>query len=897
MDPTPGERHEAAVGIVPGGPVVAPASPRGLSSREASERLLRDGPNRLPEPPGASPVRLLVAQMTHFFALMLWGAAVLALVAGMPVLALAIAVVVVFNGVFSFAQEYRADRAAARLRSLLPMQVAVRRDGRLQVVDAGDLVVDDVVLLSGGDRVCGDLRVVEAHELRMDESMLTGESALTRASPGGSAWAGTFVVEGEGVAEVVATGGETRLAEIAELTETAHPPVSPLAVQLHRVVRTIAVLAITVGVAFFGIALLLGGAPSDGFLFAVGVTVALVPEGLLPTVTLALAMASQRMAQRHALVRRLESVETLGSTTFICTDKTGTITRNQMTAVEVWTSAGTARVFGSGYERSGHVDGPVDEVRSLARTAMLCSTGRLQYRAGAWVPVGDPMQVALHVLAMRSGEDADPAEGPDPVTRRYPFDPRRRRSSVVAGDVLHVMGAPDAVLPLCRAVAGADDALHNLTLRGLRVLAIARRQGPVPEGSLEEVERDLELLGLVGLEDPPRPGVADAITACRRAGIRIALVTGDHPGTARTIAAEVGIIGPDGPVLEGRDLPADEAALGALLDRDVVVARVTPEDKLRIAVALQARGHVVAMTGDGVNDGPALRAADVGIAMGASGTDVAREAADLVLLDDRFETIVAAVQLGRATFSNIRRFLTYHLTDNVAELTPFVVWALSGGRIPLALTVLQILALDIATDLLPAVALGAEPPNERVLEGRARSTSLIDRTLLSRVFGVLGPTEAAAEMLAFASVLLAGGWAWGEVPSDALLAAASGAAFASVVLGQLANAFACRSQSVWVGGQSVTTNPLLLGAVAVELAVLFLLLGFTPLSDLLGGAWPGRLGWAAAAAAVPLLLAADTLHKAVRTRKAAAAHKKSLTPRSSHWGPGPMETKSRTEVL
>jgi calcium-translocating P-type ATPase len=848
-----------------------PAPPdalRGLSARDASERLLRDGPNVLPEPRGASPVRLLVAQLTHFFAVMLWVAAALALLARMPALAVAIAVVVILNGVFSFAQEFRADRAAARLRSLLPMRAAVRRDGRRQVVNAADLVVGDVVLLAGGDRVCADLELVEAHALQLDESMLTGESTLVRREACARAWAGTFVVEGEAVAEVVATGGHTRLAEIAALTHTAHPPTSPLAVALHRVVRLIAVIAIGVGVAFFAIALLLGSDPSDGFLFAVGVTVALVPEGLLPTVTLALALASQRMATSHALVRRLEAVETLGATTFICTDKTGTITRNQMSVVEVWTPEGTAHVSGTGYERYGQVDGPLDAVRALARSAVACSSGRLQYRAGAWAPVGDPMEVALHVLALRVGEDSDLTNGHDPVMRRYPFDPRRRRASVVAGGVLHLKGAPDTVLPLCRPEPGADDALHRLAARGLRVLAVARRSGPLPEDGTGDVEQDLELLGLVGLEDPPRAGVADAITACRRAGIRIALLTGDHPATAHAIAAEVGIIGRDGEVLEGRDLPTDLAELGALLDRDVVVARVTPEDKLRIAEALQARGHVVAMTGDGVNDGPALRAADVGVAMGASGTDVAREAADMVLLDDRFETIVAAVELGRATFSNIRRFLTYHLTDNVAELTPFVVWALSAGRIPLALTVLQVLALDIGTDLLPALALGAEPPNRHVLEGPVRRTTLIDRALLRRVFGVLGPAEAVAEMAAFLSVLLAGGWAWGGTPSDHLLAAASGAAFASVVLGQLANALACRSQRLWVLGQPLRTNPLLLGAIAVELGLLLLFLTLPPLPDLLGGSWPTALGWGLAALAAPVVLAVDTLNKSARARRA-----------------------------
>jgi magnesium-transporting ATPase (P-type) len=382
----------------------------------------------------------------------------------------------------------------------------------------------------------------------------------------------------------------------------------------------------------------------------------------------------------------------------------------------------------------------------------------------------------------------------------------------------------------------------------------------------DEAETDLELLGLVGLEDPPRAGVAEAVRACRSAGIRIALVTGDHPGTARAIALEVGIIDVDGPVLTGQDLPTNQAELARLIDRDIVLARVTPEDKLRIAQALQSIGHVVTMTGDGVNDGPALRAADVGVAMGAWGTDVARESADLVLLDDRFESIVAAVRLGRATFANIRRFLTYHLTDNVAELTPFVLWALSGGQIPLALTVLQVLALDIGTDLLPALALGGEPPSEHAMNGPVRTTSLIDGSVLRRVFGVLGPAEALVEMAAFTAVLLAGGWAWGQHPSADLLMTASGAAFAAVVLGQLANAFACRSESSWVGAKRVADNPLLVVAVLIELALLLLFLGTPLLADLLGGGWPSTLGWAVASTAVAAVVLADAAHKAWRAR-------------------------------
>jgi magnesium-transporting ATPase (P-type) len=343
------------------------------------------------------------------------------------------------------------------------------------------------------------------------------------------------------------------------------------------------------------------------------------------------------------------------------------------------------------------------------------------------------------------------------------------------------------------------------------------------------------------------------------------MITGDAAGTAVAIADQVGLRSPNDPVLEGADLPRELSELGALLDHDgVVVARVSPDDKLRIAQALQSRGHVVAMTGDGVNDGPALQAADIGVAMGRSGTDVAREAADLVLLDDHIATIVAAIAQGRATFANVRRFLTYHLTDNVAELTPFVVWALSGGAYPLALTVLQVLALDIGTDLLPALALGGEPASRRVLDGPARKGELMDRRLLFRVFAVLGPAEAAVEMAAFTAVLVAGGWIWGQEPSAGLLATASGAAFAAVVIGQLANAFACRSETRWVGAKGLGGNQLLVAAVACEIVLLALFLGLPPLADLLGGSLPSPEGWALALLAIPAVIFADALHKRFR---------------------------------
>ncbi|MDP2292406.1 MAG: cation-transporting P-type ATPase [Actinomycetota bacterium] len=846
----------------------------GLSTAEARTRLARDGPNRLPTTKRPAAWRHLVAQMTHFFALLLWVAGVLAFIADMAQLGVAIFVVVIVNGVFAYVQESRAEHAAERLRDLLPRRAIVVRDGLPVEIDASEMVAGDVVLLDAGDRVSADLVIDEAHALVVDTSMLTGESVPVPMSRGDTLPAGTFVVEGEGRAVVTAIGASTRLASIAQLTQLGTRPRSPLAHEIDRVVRTVAFIAVGVGLAFFGISLAIGSPASDGFLFAIGVTVALVPEGLLPTVTLSLAMGAQRMARRHALVRRLESVETLGSTTFICTDKTGTLTRNEMAVVEVWTSSGTTHFDTTGYDPTeplagAELDGPA--LRALALAAARCSTGRAVQRDGLWVAQGDPMEAAIDTFARRLGIDTADDDARHPVLRRFPFDPRRRRMSLVIGDRLFVKGATDTVLPRCVVTDGALSVIEEMAGRGLRVLAVATR--PVSDFSGEcdadVAEQQLELLGLLGLQDPPRASAADAIAACRRAGIRVAMITGDHPATARAIAAEVGLSDHHGLVVEGKDLPADEQVLGALLDREgVVVARVAPEDKLRITRALQARGHVVAMTGDGVNDGPALRAADIGIAMGRSGTDVAREAADLVLLDDDFATIVVAIEQGRATFSNVHRFLTYHLTDNVAELTPFAVWALSGGRFPLALGVLQILCLDIGTDLLPALALGAEAPNPGALEQPPRGRHLIDGALLRRVFGVLGPTEAVMEMTAFVVALVVAGWRPGDsFPTGHALLAASGAAFAAVVIGQAANAFACRSATRRPGSLGWTSNRLLLGAVAIELVLLagFLLVG--PIAELLEHTAPPAAALFVAVLTPPALLAADALHKQHRRRR------------------------------
>jgi calcium-translocating P-type ATPase len=799
---------------------------------------------------------------------MLWAAAGLALLGRLPELAIAIVVVIVLNALFAFAQERRADRAAERLRALLPQRVSVLRDGARVEVDAADVVLGDVVVLEAGARVPADARILQAAALLVDTSLLTGESEPSPVATG-DVFAGCFVVEGEARAVVTAIGADTRLGRIAALTVAGPSPPSPLTNELRRVVHVIALIAVSIGGAFFGLAMLLGDSATDGFVFAVGVTVALVPEALLPTVTLSLAWGAEQMAKRRVLVRSLDAVQTLGSTTFICTDKTGTLTRNQMTVVRAWTPVAEARTAVAGYEPDAAVTttGDVEVLRRVALAGVRCSTGRAQLVDGTWYARGDPMEAALDVFARRLGIDTDADRAAQPVVARFPFDPRRRRMSAVVGDQVLVKGAPSSVLPLCRGPAPAI--VDRFTADGLRVLAVAGRctGGAVP-ATAADAERDLELYGIVALQDPPRDDVLDALTACRAAGIRVAMITGDHPATATAIATDVGLRTEGDPVLIGDDLPDDLAVLGALIDRDgVVVARVSPEDKLRIAQALHARGHVVAMTGDGVNDGPALHEADIGIAMGASGTDVAREAADLVLLDDHFASIVVGVEQGRAAFVNIRRFLTYHLTDNVAELTPFVLWAMSGGRFPLALGVLQILALDIGTDTFSAVALGAEPPSPHLLDGPPVRGRLLNHTVAHRAFAVLGPTEAIAAVVAFVGAFLVSGWRPGDTfPGGHVAAAASGTAFLTVVFGQVANAFACRSSTHRVTAAGWSRNRMLVVAATFGLSLSLLTVTVGPIARELDQAIPPGPGWLLAMAAAPVLLLVDALDKRRRRR-------------------------------
>ncbi|MHB9088067.1 MAG: cation-translocating P-type ATPase [Thermoleophilia bacterium] len=883
----------------------------GLSVHEAAARLTRMGPNELPGVRRAGLARQFLDNLIHFFALMLWAAAGLAFVGGMPQLGIAIIVVILVNGVFSFAQEFRAERAVRALSALLPATAIVRRGGRKLAVAAAGLVPGDVVLLREGDRISADARVIHSSELKVDMSTLTGESepvirvvepmvetvADVFESPN-VVFAGTFVTSGSGTVVVIATGGATRLGGITRLTGGVVRRPTPLRVQMNRAVRLIAAVAVITGVIFCGAALALGTPARVCFLFSVGVIVALVPEGLLPTLSLSLAMSATRMARRRVLVRRLESVETLGSTTVICSDKTGTITMNQMMVEAIVLPDARYTVTGSGYDPAGAIltarglppsEAEWTDLGRVLHASALCGDARIEEQDNRWSCVGDPSEGALLVLARKGGVERQAAERTSPRVREFPFESQRQRMStvhVLASGVYEVLakGSPEAILPLCDAVrVNAEDtllgeqqqreildAVDSLAGKGLRVLAFARReiQGGIPK-SAGVAEREMKFLGLVGMADPVHPEVPEAIVRCRRAGIRILMVTGDHPATATTVAREAGLAADT--VILGSELPEADEALGEFLgDRELVLARITPEQKLRIARALQGRGEVVAMTGDGVNDAPALRQADIGVAMGKVGTDVAREAADLVLLDDNFAHIVEAVEEGRGAFANIKRFLTYHLTDNVAELTPFVVWALSAGRIPLMISVIQVLALDIGTDLLPALALGAEKPDPGVMERppRPQNARLLDRRVLGRAFGFLGPVEAgiAMAMLPLGAYLFFG-WPQGPLPTAGIERdTLSAMVFAAIVVMQMVNAFECRSTSASLFSIGLFSNRLLLGALLFEALALMAFIYIPPIAATLNQHPLDPAHWLPVLAAPLIFLGAEELRKGIARR-------------------------------
>jgi P-type Ca2+ transporter type 2C len=895
----------------------------GLTEVEASERLTRFGPNHLVTDPPPRLVVRFVANMTHLMALLLWVAGILALFADLPQLAIAVWVVNLLNGAFSTWQEFRAERAVQALRRLLPHEARVLRGGIETNVDAESLVPGDMLLLAEGERVSADARVVESHELRVDQSSLTGESRAVRRTAAplapsvvdgpvrppaerlNAVFAGTTVSSGRGKAVVTATGMTTEFGTIAGLTRATERELSPLQRELVTVTHTVGLIAITMGLAFFALAQVMTPMPlTTGLIFALGMIVAFVPEGLLPSVTLALAMATQRMARRQALVKRLSSVETLGSTTVICTDKTGTLTANQMTVRALILGDERYEVSGTGYdpagtlERDGVVVAADDDLVELLRTGALANDARIVTDPGAEATrtvIGDPTEAALLVVAEKADVDLDRERRTRPRVSELPFDAERKRMSTLheepAGLVLRCKGAPRELLERCTRIRadGRDLPLDDhvrarvlarndeLSREAMRVLGVALRV--LPAGAARwpaaELEDDLTFLGLVGMLDPPRPSVTEAVATCHRAGIRILMITGDYGVTAESIARRIGLVEPEDPlrIINGAELDGlDDVQLRDAVRGPVLFARATPAQKLRVVAALQSDGEVVAVTGDGVNDAPALRRADIGIAMGASGTDVAREAADMVLLDDDFATIVAAVEEGRAVYANVRKFTGYIFTSNTPEVVPFVIFGLSGGVVPIALGVMHILAVDLGTDIVPALALGAERPEPGTMERppRARDQHLITPALLRRSYLWLGPAQAAIVMGAFFLTYHAMG-AWSGI--DALpdrgpvYAAATAAALAAVVTTQIGNLFAHRTDRRSVFEIGLGSNRYAWAAIGTELALIAAIVYLPPLQAIIGtAAFPAWL-WIPLLAATPTLLAIDEGRKALLRRR------------------------------
>jgi magnesium-transporting ATPase (P-type) len=879
-DGRPSEKHGSAP---PPGDAEPGAS--GLSSAEAADLLLAVGPNALAEAKRPSHLRLFGANLVHLFALLLWAGALLALVGGLPQLSAAIVAVILVNAVFAFVQEYRAERAVDALRRMLPARVRVRRDGVATEIASEEVVPGDALLLAPGDRVAADADLLGAHELRVDEATLTGEAYPVE--PESRVFAGTFVTAGSGEALVTETGMATRFGRIAELAQRTRRERSPLERELDRVTHLVAVLSLGIGTLFFVVAGLLGMSLSDRFVFAVGVTVALVPEGLLPTVTFSLALATQRMARRNALVRRLSSVEALGETTVICTDKTGTLTEDEMTVVRLWTPAREVEVEGVGYEPFGRfrVDGRVVDpapLGELLRAGLLCNDARLAQAEGAWRIVGDPTEGALLVVAEKGGLRHAQEAARLPRLAELPFSSERKRMSTVhlAGSdrIAYVKGAAEVVLPRTtltldeQAEAGA--AAAAMERDALRVLALARRVLPADVGNgSDEVERDLELLGLVGMLDPPRTEVPEAVRSCRAAGIRVLMVTGDAARTAEAIARRIGLVTGDVHVIVGSELAGldDDELRRRLRERDVVFARIDPEQKLRLARVLRADGEIVAMTGDGVNDAPALKEADIGLAMGRTGTEVAREAADMILLDDNFASVVAAVEEGRAVYDDIRRFAGYHFCSNVGELVPFLVWGITGGAVPLPLVVMQVLAIDLGTDMLPAIALGTERAEPGTLDRppRPRTERLLDASVLGRVFAWIGPLEGLAAMASFFFAYGLAGWRPWEPLADSgqLYLQATTMTMAGIVMAQVGAGLGWRTNRRSLASVGPFSNRLLLVGIAVEVAMIGVLASTPGLQEAFHTAPLSPWCWAFLLIWPPLVLGAEELRKAVLRRR------------------------------
>ncbi len=730
------------------------SSPSGLSGAEAARRLAEHGPNEFGTAEGTSPWALLFEQFKNVLIVILLVATALSAFLGHGLEAIAIAVIVIFAVVLGFVQEYRAERAIEALREMAAPTATVLRDGQENEAPARELVPGDVILLTAGDKVPADLRLLEAINLKIEEAALTGESVAVEKHieplaesdlPVGDrknmAYAGTAGTYGRGRGVVVATGRATEFGKIAQMIETIETGRTPLQENLDRVGHSLARATFVVVAIIVGLGLLRGQPFIEMLVFGIALAVAVVPEALPAVVTISLAIGVRRMVKRHALMRRLPAVETLGSTSVICSDKTGTLTKDEMTSRKILCAGQLLSISGAGYDPhgefslNGSVVVPPEPAKRLLRAAVLAADAHIVYNESErrWHVKGDPTEGALIVAAAKAGLKKGDLERQYPRVHEIPFTSETKRMTTLhdgpEGPVAYSKGAPEILLETCaRHLTAAGErpldeasreairqAAQQLASDALRVLGVAEKSGAQPS----DAERDMTFLGLVGMIDPPRPEAKPAIETCQLAGIRPVMITGDHPLTATAVAKELGIL-QGGKVITGAELnQAPDEEFERDVDNVEVYARVSPAHKLKVVTALQKRGHVVAMTGDGVNDAPALKKADIGIAMGITGTDVSKEAAAMTLTDDNFASIVAAVEEGRAIFGNIKKYLMYLLSSNIGEICVMAGATLVG--LPLPLSAVQILYVNLATDGLPALALAVDPPEPDLMRRRPRN--------------------------------------------------------------------------------------------------------------------------------------------------------------------------------
>jgi magnesium-transporting ATPase (P-type) len=885
-------------------------SPNGLTSEEARKRFEKNGPNMLLEKKGVPVTYKFLTDLKDLFSVLLLFASFLAVIGGMWQLGVIILAVVLVNTVFSLFQEWRAERALETLKSWMPEYAKVFRDGELQKALVKDLVPGDIVMLEEGDRVPADARLFEAFDLWTNNVPLTGESEpqprtakptkivdSTYLDAPSLVFMSTSVARGQGKAVVINTGMNTRFGQIAGLTQGIEEEPSPLQKEIAYTAKYDFILALTVGIIFFLASLIwLKLSFIGSILFMIGVMVACVPEGLQVTVSSALAINVLKMVKENVLVKRLSAVQTLGSVTIICTDKTGTITKGEMTVKKIWVQGKVVEVSGAGYTPDGIFthEGKTLAKEEFATTeklleiSALCNSAKVEPpsdRHRSWDIVGDPTDGALLVAAMKHGLNVQDMLAQKPVIHVIPFDSRRKRMTTIHKNggktFAYTKGAPRSILSICDGIlvngkteelAGehlrsVEEKIREFAGEGLRVMAVAYKELAENGGARgKNVEKNMILVGLAAMRDPPRPEVKEAVRLAKQAGIETVIITGDYGPTAQAIAVEVGIVSAENcRIIRGVDLEAksDEDIVEEVRKGDIIFARVSPEQKLRIVKVVKEHGQIVAVTGDGANDAPSLREADIGVAMGASGTDVAREAADMILLDDSFASIVKAVESGRAIYENLRKFIVYVFAHNWAELIPYVLYASLG--LPLPLLVAQVLAIDLGIDVIPSLALSREPPESGIMQEPPRSIK--ERLFSGGVFLrslYLGLIISAGAMYGCLNAWSQGGWHLGMLEnqiSNSVYLKGTTMTFAGIVVAQVGNVLASRTSKVSIFKTSLRSNKWIWLGIASQISILSAIVYIPLLQGFFGTTAIGLTEWAFLALLACIVILAEEIRK------------------------------------